>query len=367
MLFVGLMSGTSIDGIDCALVEFDEHGFELRAHNHRPYEALMRDEILALARGGADNEIDKLGALDRRLGIEFATSVLDLLKQTGTEPEAITAIGSHGQTVRHRPVGKMPFTLQIGSAADIAEITGITTISNFRIRDIAAGGEGAPLAPAFHHAFFAQPGQRRAILNLGGIANITLLDGTDADSVMGFDTGPANTLLDYWATKHNHGPYDHHGAFGAQGTINNTLLEALLNEPYFMRPPPKSTGPELFSPAWLERRLEGFGHLDPADIQATLVTLTATSIARTCAEHLPALDDIYVCGGGVHNPVLMAALSQALGLAAQNTAMLGLDPDWVEAVAFAWLAQQCLAGTPANLPKVTGASGPRILGTICPA
>lgn len=323
------------------------------------YPLALRDRVLALARANAAVALDDFGHLDVEIGECFAEAALALLREAGVAPEAVAAIGSHGQTVCHRPGGAHPFTLQIGDPNVIAERTGIATVADFRRADVAAGGQGAPLLPALHAAIFAAASIPRAILNLGGIANATLL--VPGSEVIGFDTGPANCLLDAWATRHLDAARDDGGAWAASGRVDDGLLGALLAEPYFTAPPPKSTGREHFNLDWLDARLAA--GLAPADVQATLLALSARTIAD--ALRASGAREVYACGGGVHNAALMAALRRELPEArVDTTATLGLDPDFVEAAGFAWLARARLAGQPGNLPSVTGARGPRLLGGI---
>ncbi|HET7370152.1 MAG TPA: anhydro-N-acetylmuramic acid kinase [Gammaproteobacteria bacterium] len=365
-LYIGLMSGTSADGVEAALVAINDGHIQLRHACYDRFDAVLHDDIHGLARGDYEGRdpIDALGMLDVRLGEAFAAAALRVLTESGIEPRAVRAIGSHGQTIRHRPDGPAPFTLQIGDPNIIAARTGITTAADFRRRDIALGGQGAPLAPAFHQATFAAPDQIRALLNLGGIANITVLEpGRD---VRGFDTGPANTLLDAWAARHDRGRIDEDGAWASSGSIHNELLQALLKDDYFRRPPPKSSGPEHFNLGWLQAGITSLPEPPtPEDVQATLVELSAMTVADALLAQ--AVRQVYVCGGGVHNPVLMAALRRALpSVAVHSTAELGIDPDYVEAMAFAWLAHRTVTGQAGNLPAVTGARTPAVLGTICP-
>ena len=372
--YLGLMSGTSIDGVDAALLAFDgaaldgaqphQKPFELLGTLGRPHPSALRDAIAGLCTPGEDG-LDSAGRVDRQIAGAFADTALALLDNCGVTASAITAIGSHGQTVRHRPGGEAPFTLQLGDPNTIAERTGITTVADFRRRDVAAGGEGAPLAPAFHRACFGVPGRRRAIINIGGIANATLLEGETL--LAGFDTGPGNTLLDAWSRRHQGTTHDAGGAWGAEGTVIPALLEEALSDPYFQRTGPRSTGREYFSQAWLDRLLAGAPEANPRDVQATLAALTAEGILRGLERAGFRADEIYVCGGGAHNDDLMRRLHRSLAPASlDTTAALGLDPDWVEAAAFAWLARETLEGRPGNAPVVTGASGSRILGGIYP-
>jgi anhydro-N-acetylmuramic acid kinase len=359
-LYLGLISGTSADGIDAALVRFEPQP-QLLAAKTTPYPAALRERILALAVSNAAMTLDDYGALDVEIGACFADAALSLLRETGIDRADIAAIGSHGQTVRHRPFGEHPFTLQIGDPSVIAERTRITTVADFRRADVAAGGQGAPLLPALHAALFAAPDATRVILNLGGIANVTIL--APGRDVLGFDTGPANCLLDAWALRHLQTPRDENGAWAQSGRVDRDLLDKWLRDPYFNAPPPKSTGREYFNLDWLDARLPA--KYAPADVQATLLELSATSIAAAIRKHAPDARETFACGGGVHNAALMDALSQALApVIVQSTLALGLDPDYVEAAGFAWLARARLAGSPGNLPSVTGARGPRVLGAI---
>lgn len=357
-LFVGVLSGTSVDAVDAALVRFAPEP-ELVATHTLPYPAELRAELLALAVPG-ENEIDRLGAADVAVGRHFARTVNELLT---TQPEArarVRAVGSHGQTVRHRPAAGTPFTLQVGDPNVIAAETGLPVAADFRRKDVALGGEGAPLVPAFHAAVFGAAGRARAVVNIGGIANVTLLPGDPHAPVRGFDTGPGNTLLDAWCRAQRGEAMDRDGAFAAEGRVQEALLRALLADDYFARPAPKSTGPEYFSPAWLRERAAGFA---PADVQATLVALTAQSIAE--AVGAAGVMEVFVCGGGARNPVLMRALAERLpGASVQTTAALGVDPVWVEAMAFAWLAARRVRGEPGNCPAVTGARRAAVLGGL---
>ena len=369
-LYIGLMSGTSVDGIDSALIRCAADSIELVATHLHPIPAGVRALIEAISHPG-DDEIERLGPLDRELGRLFAAAALALADQAAVDPGEVRAIGSHGQTVRHRPPCDSRqaadcFTLQLADPNTIAELTGITTVADFRRRDIAAGGEGAPLAPAFHAAAFARPGVNRAIVNIGGIANVSLLEGRELR--MGFDTGPGNTLLDGWVRRHRQQAYDADGRWAGAGVVDGDLLQALLAHPYFARSGPRSSGKEAFNLAWLDEQLQGHRDLAAVDVQATLAELTAVSIARAVAASSPAVAELYVCGGGAHNSHLMARLAQLLpGARVATTEALGIDPDWVEAMTFAWLAQRTLAGMAGNAPAVTGAAGERVLGGIYPA
>ena len=364
-LYLGLISGTSADGVDVALAEFSGTAPpRLHAARTVPYEDTLRRAILELAQGEGAFDLDRYGALDVRIGLAFATAANTVLREAGVPAQAVRAIGSHGQTVRHRPGGAHPFTLQLGDATVIAEHTGIATVADFRRADVAAGGQGAPLLPILHAALLAQAGEARAVLNLGGIANLTLLDG--AGGVRGFDTGPANALLDAWCARQGGGSCDRDGALAAAGEVDEALLARLLADPYFALAPPKSTGREYFHLHWLDAQL-GDRPRRAADVQATLLMLSVRSIAQALHAHAPQTRRVWACGGGVHNPVLMAALAQALPCSLHSTAAAGVDADFIEALAFAWLARAHLRGEPGNLPSVTGARGPRVLGALYPA
>lgn len=368
-LYVGLMSGTSIDSIDAAIVECSENGMNLVATLEHPISDTTRNDIAAISQSG-DDEIERLGRLDRELGKLFAEAVLQLLHNNNTPSSAITAIGSHGQTIRHRPPSSAAsaqdcFTLQIGDPNTIAESTGITTVSDFRRRDIAAGGEGAPLAPAFHAAAFSAPNINRAIVNVGGIANASILRGREL--ALGFDTGPGNTLLDQWISKHTGRRYDAEGDWAAEGEVVSRLLDSMLQHPFLHKSGPRSTGKEAFNLDWLSSCLEGLPEYSPQNIQATLAELTAQSIVAGIHSSNISLDEVYVCGGGAHNTDLMRRLYRMLDpTLLATTSAIGMEPDWVEAAAFAWLARQTLEGLAGNAPVVTGASGPRILGGVYP-
>lgn len=361
-LYLGLISGTSADGIDTALVSFEQERPHLLAARTHPWPVALREQILAVAQGEAAIDLDAFGRLDIALGHGFAEAALALLKESGTPAAAVRAIGSHGQTVRHRPTGEHAFTLQLGDPATIAERCGIDVVADFRRADVAAGGQGAPLLPAVHAMLLARLGHARVVLNLGGIANITVLD-TDG-GVTGFDTGPANGLMDAWCLRHRGEAFDRDGTFAADGKVDDALLEALLADAYFALPPPKSTGREHFHLDWLAAH-PCVAKLAPADVQATLLELSARSVAAAIARHAPGAEEVLACGGGVHNGALMRRLAELLvPRVLASTATCGVDPDYLEAIAFAWLARQRLLGLPGNLPTVTGARGPRLLGAI---
>ena len=362
------MSGTSLDAIDAALVRCTAQGCELLASLEHPIAPEVRHAIAAISQPG-DDEIERLGQLDRELGALFAGAVLALLADTGHQRNDIAAVGSHGQTIRHRPPSAgntPPFTLQIGDPNTIAELTGITTVADFRRRDIAAGGEGAPLAPGFHAAAFAREGSGRAIVNIGGIANITLLSGTCLLS--GFDTGPGNTLLDHWTQRHRGQAYDRDGEWAAEGRVDAALLEQLQEHPYLARRGPRSTGKEVFNLDWLDNCLQSLPAMESRDIQATLAEFTADTIASAIIAAGTGIAEVYVCGGGARNTDLMRRLHRLLTpRQLDTTAALGIDPEWVEAAAFAWLAWRTVNGLAGNAAAVTGAGGARVLGGIYPA
>lgn len=364
-LFVGTLSGTSVDGIDAALVRFGSQP-ELMATHSLPFPAKLKDELLALCVPG-ENEIDRLGRADVTLGRLFAQAVNELLAKAGVPAKDVGAIGSHGQTIRHRPGFDPAFTLQIGDPNVIAAETGIAVVADFRRKDVALGGQGAPLVPAFHEAIFRSRDKDRVVVNIGGIANLTALPANPADPILGFDTGPGNTLLDGWARRVLNAPLDRDGALAARGRVVPELSRAFLAEPYFAKPAPKSTGPEHFSMPWLGRHLAALSTAPgDADVQATLVALTACSITDAI-KALPSLvqPDVFICGGGAHNAALMRALRGGLpGCRVDVTDALGVAGDWVEALAFAWLARQRVLGLPGNCPQVTGAKHAAVLGGV---
>ena len=361
-LYIGLISGTSMDGIDAALVEFDDASLNILQTRAHDYPDALSERLSATIQEPETCTIDDVGSLDRAIGECFRDAANALLTDAGFDASAIAAIGSHGQTLRHQPQAAEPFSLQIGDPNVIATGTGITTVADFRRTDMALGGEGAPLVPAFHEWLFGAARPLRAVLNIGGIANITVMPG-GSGATTGFDTGPGNTLLDAWTRKHRATSFDADGKWAASGTVNEKLLTRLLADPYFSATPPKSTGFEYFNLAWLGRACPD--DLDPADVQATLCALTATSIADAIHAAAPTVGELLVCGGGVHNSELMRQLgSQLADVPVASTATAGLDPDWVEAAAFAWLAMRRLQGRTGNLPSVTGASRPAVLGAI---
>lgn len=361
-LYAGLMSGTSMDGVEAVVLQIDAAGMQVRCALHRDYPADLSRRLHAAVANPAACTLDMLGTLDAEVGEVFAAAALQLLEASGLHASAVRAIGSHGQTVLHRPRATVPFTLQIGDANRIAERTGIDVIADFRRRDLAAGGEAAPLVPAFHAAAFGAAGQACAVVNIGGIGNVTLLH---ADGhISGFDTGPGNCLMDLWVQQHHGKPYDADGRLAAAGSVEPGLLQRLLQEPYLSLPPPKSTGRELFNRAWLERAL-ATSAAPIADVQATLCEFTAATIASaiTSAGLSPA--QVLVCGGGAFNGELMRRLSARLpGVVVRDTGTAGIPPEQVEAALCAWLAHQFLQGSPGNLVAVTGACGPRVLGAL---
>ena len=370
-LFIGLMSGTSLDGVDVALVAFTEQKTQMLHSHFLAYPAALRAQILALQHP-TENELENTALIGNALAKIYAEAVNQLLVDAQLSSNQIVAIGCHGQTIRHRPGFEdgIGFTLQIGNAALLSELTGITVISDFRSRDIAAGGQGAPLVPAFHQAVFADKQINRAIINIGGIANITYLGNSEnfsnkSNGVYGFDSGPGNMLLDAWIKQHKNLDYDANGDWASTGQVIPSLLSDMLAEPYFALLPPKSTGRDLFNQAWLQEKLLATTTLRPQDVAYTLVALTAHSIYNALTQHCGEFNEVYVCGGGAHNRLLIESLQTLLGETKCNsTESLGIGADWVEAIAFAWLAKQCINKKTANLAEVTGAKGPRILGAI---
>ena len=368
-LYLGLISGTSADGIDAALVRFEDSptglGCELVHGRTFAWDPALRAQWVALGQGADNVSLDGLGSLDGLAARAFADAASALLEEAGVPRGRVRALGSHGQTIRHRPHADPPFTWQLGDGNVIAERSGIDTVADFRRRDVAAGGHGAPLMPAFHAALLGSLQEDRAVLNLGGIGNFTLLP--RVGDVRGFDTGPANALMDAWCARHTGRAYDAGGAFAASGLVDAALLARLLADPWFALAPPKSTGREQFHLDWLQARM-GEVTISPADVQATLLELTARTVADALQITQPATRRVLVCGGGVHNAVLMARLAAHLPQAVvESTAAHGLDPDYVEAMGFAWLARETLAGRSGNLPAVTGAVGRRVLGVVYPA
>jgi anhydro-N-acetylmuramic acid kinase len=360
-LFLGLISGTSMDAIDAALVDFETSPLTLLAASAEPFEAGLKSRIAALVDAPERVSLDEIGQIDVAVAQAFAQSALRLMQRAGVSAAAVSAIGCHGQTLRHRTDLPTPFTWQIGDPNTLAEILGVDVVADFRRRDVAAGGQGAPLLPVFHDQVFRSDTEDRVILNLGGIANVTMLKRGAA--VSGFDTGPANRLLDAWISRHRPDLFDRDGAWAATGRCDTSLLAELMEEPYLKQPPPKSTGRELFNLRWLEKKLGGIDRA-PEDVQATLLEYTAATVAADVRRFAPEAA-VYACGGGAHNAGLLAALAHRLAPnRVATTATLGLDPDYVEAIAFGWFARRTLAGLPSSAPSVTGARGARILGGI---
>jgi anhydro-N-acetylmuramic acid kinase len=365
-LYIGLMSGTSLDGVDGVLARFGSApGLRVLSHRHRPFDGALRDELLALNAGGPD-ELHRSARAGLALSHHYGQIIAELLAQASVAPADVRAVGAHGQTVRHRP--DAGYTVQLLDGAALAEACGIDVVCDFRRRDVAAGGQGAPLAPAFHAALFSVADAHRVVLNLGGISNVTVLPAGDG-RVVGFDCGPANALLDGWCQRHTGQPYDDDGAWAAGGRVLPTLLAGLLAEPYFALPAPKSTGRDLFNMAWLEQHLSRAAAGLPAqDVQATLADLTVESVARSIEHASPQASSVYVCGGGARNGHVMRRLAARLPrVRVETTDALGVPVDQVEAAAFAWLAHRFVERLPGNLPAVTGARGERLLGALYPA
>ncbi len=367
--YVGLISGTSMDAIDAVVVDFDASPLRILAATASPYPRALAQRLAAVLDAADAVALDAVGQLDVEIGRAFADAANAVLERAGIAADAIDAIGSHGQTLRHRIAPPAPFSWQIGDPNVIAEGTGVTVVADFRRRDVAAGGQGAPLVPLFHEGVFRSDAEERVIVNVGGIANLTVLR-RDAP-LLGFDTGPGNRLMDAWMQRSRGEPFDRDGAFAASGRCDDALLAELLTEPYLARPAPKSTGRELFNLPWLDARLAAQRSrgrdVAPADVQATLREFTAETIARAVADAAPGAT-LYVCGGGAHNPGLLDALRRrAAPSRVATTAALGLDPDFVEATAFAFFARRTLAGLPSSAASVTGARGARVLGGIYPA
>ena len=369
-LYIGLMSGTSLDGVDVVLVDFSDNKVSLICtHNHN-IPSSLKQKIKTVIHPNWIGSLGNIGVLNQQLGELFAYATNSLITKNNIDRSTICAVGSHGQTLWHQPFGNYPFSMQLGDASLIAEKTHITTVADFRSRDIAAGGQGAPLVPAFHKEILSHPDKNRVILNIGGIANITILPKIDSsETVCGYDTGPGNGLLDAWISSNSENTYDENGDWGRSGEINTEILSVLLDDDYFKKLPPKSTGKEVFNLEWLTTILGNHLNTESSvDIQATLTELTAKSIADCVNKHFK--DDsssveLYICGGGIHNLFLRERLQHYLpNLLIDSTSVLGIDSDWMEAIAFAWLAKQTLETKTANLPEVTGAKGERILGAI---
>ncbi|MCG3721643.1 anhydro-N-acetylmuramic acid kinase [Vibrio cincinnatiensis] len=364
-LYIGIMSGTSMDGVDTALVAFTDHHIELLAHRFLPMPEKLKQRLLNICLGQATH-LQEIGQLDHQLGHLYADAVEQLLAQSGYHAAQITAIGNHGQTVFHQPDGESPFTLQLGDANILAARTGITTIADFRRKDMALGGQGAPLVPAFHRTIFNVTDSTVVVLNIGGIANISVL--FPDKTVLGYDTGPGNALMDSWCQRHTQQSYDANGEWGRQGNLNASLLQALKQDPYFLRPAPKSTGREYFNLPWLEAHLVNHP-LSAPDVQRTLCELTAQTITdEVCRYAQGPTPKLFVCGGGAQNDLLMDCLQAHLPTwQVASTDSKGVNGDYMEAMAFAWLAQRRVHGLPSNLPEVTGAKQLASLGVIYPA
>ncbi len=361
-LYLGVMSGTSLDGLDIALIEQTTRT-RLIATRFQEMPAQLRQELLALCSSGQD-ELARAAIAENQWAELAAETIGQLLMEQQLTPQSIRAIGSHGQTVRHEP--HLGFTIQIGNPALLAELTGITVVGDFRRRDVAAGGHGAPLVPAFHEFIFASPQRARAVLNIGGFSNLSIL--YPGNPTHGFDCGPGNVLMDAWIGRHKGMAYDRNGHWAATGIVDEDLLTSMLNEAFFKAQGPKSTGRELFNLTWLDRLLAEREDLQPENVQATLLELTARSIVESLIATQLDVEELLVCGGGAHNAALMQRLQGQLpSCEVKSTDSEGVPPDWVEAMAFAWLAHCCLEGIPANRPAVTGAKGSRVLGAIYPA
>lgn len=361
-LYIGVMSGTSLDGLDIALVELTS-AIRLIATHYTPMPDALRSELLGLCTSGPD-EIARSAIAQQNWVQLAALGINALLEHQNVKPEDVRAIGSHGQTIRHEPA--RGFTVQIGNPALLSELTGITVVSDFRSRDVAAGGQGAPLVPAFHEALFEKRDGNRAVLNVGGFSNLSLIE--PGKPVAGFDCGPGNVLLDAWIYQQRNEHFDRDGRWAASGTVEPALLKAMLSDPFFVTKGPKSTGREVFNLPWLTRHLSCLPPFAAENVQATLLELTALTIVESLQNAQADTRELLVCGGGAHNLALMERLAELMpSTKVSNTAAYGVDPDWVEAMAFAWLAHCCLENIPANRPSVTGARGLRILGAIYPA
>ncbi|PAV27497.1 anhydro-N-acetylmuramic acid kinase [Tamilnaduibacter salinus] len=362
-IWLGLISGTSMDGIDAVLVSFLPERIEIHKTLSHHYDPTLRQQLLRLSQN--QGTPDDVGAIDQAVGKTFAEAACRVINGSGLNRDRIRAIGSHGQTIRHQPNGDQNFSLQIGDPNVIAERTGIQTVADFRRRDMAAGGQGAPMVPAFHRAWFGDEAEDRCIVNIGGITNITWLPAGDASAASGFDTGPGNALLDAWCLDQTGRPFDDNGDWARQGQIDQGLLEDMLTDAYFALPAPKSTGKERFNLEWIQTYRRRHPDTSPEDVQRTLLALTVETLNRQLPAGTP--KTLYICGGGAQNQFLMECLRSNISAPIDTTDTLGLAPDWVEAVAFAWLARQTINGQPGNLPSVTGANSPKILGGIWPA
>jgi anhydro-N-acetylmuramic acid kinase len=364
-IYIGLMSGTSVDGIDAVAVEITKNKLNIIATHHHEFPDDMKKGIDQLCSSGID-EIDLMSTMDSRLGQLYAETVNQLLSESSINQSQVMAIGSHGQTIRHKPEASTPYTLQIGDPNQIAQLTGITTVADFRRRDLAAHGQGAPLVPLFHKELFQSDSADKVAVNIGGIANITVIPGSPLDTVTGFDTGPGNRLMDLWIDKNKQQPFDENGNWAKSGSVNKSLLNNFLSDSYFSRLPPKSTGRELFNEAWLNSHLEKI-EVSAQDVQATLVELTACSIVDAIKYSSKNCQEIIICGGGAFNDFLVSRIQHhAKSINITTSKQYGVDPQWVEAAAFAWLAHRTLTGDYGNLPTVTGAKEKVVLGGIYP-
>ncbi len=363
---IGLMSGTSMDGVDGVVLDFTATGPRIQAHAFRPFDDALRAEMLALNQAG-DNELHRSALAANQLVVVYSNVVASLLEQTGLAPKSVGAIGAHGQTVRHQPgaFDGVGYTLQLNNPALLAERTGIDVVADFRSRDVAAGGQGAPLVPIFHREVFARPGQFVGVLNIGGISNLTVLPASGP--VLGFDCGPGNALMDAWCQRHLGMPYDADGAWAASGKVLPSLLQRFMTETFIHAPPPKSTGRDLFNPAWLQAHLEGFESSRPQDVQATLLAFTADTCALALRQYGAGSQLLIVCGGGALNTALLDALQSRLAdVEVTPSGALGIAPQQVEAAAFAWLAHKTLRHETVSQKSITGTRGARVLGAIYP-
>ncbi len=356
--YIGTISGTSVDGLDLALIGIDDVRIGLLHQDTVDFPEGLRATLLHLGQGEEGDQLDALGMADTALGRFVGEAVNNFLGTCELTKNEVRAIGSHGQTVRHRPDGGHPFSMQIGDPNLIAECTGLTTVADFRRRDLAAGGQGAPLVPGFHAAILGNAHEQRLVLNIGGISNLSVLQAP----LMGFDTGPGNALLDAWCTEHRASPFDADGAWAASGNLNPQLLQSLMSDPYLARPPPKSTGREHYNLPWLRQHLHV--SLAPEDVQRTLLEFTAVSIRDAIKRWVPIFERLIVCGGGRLNALLMSRLASLIEAPVEPIDHHGWDGNAIEAAAFAWLAHQRLTGAPANAPSVTGAEGHRVLGAV---